>query len=479
MLRFVLLAACLATAARPAQAVVPGLAGPLQALAALLPQILAVIAGLFATMLSVPMWKQRFLRVLTIPRRYPVAAVLFLGVGAWGGYSVLSQTSTRMAGDAGAASLAGTWATFRGGPVRLGTADDRPLSGRPEVRWRHKEKGSQVIDFSSSPALVSGKVYVGSAQVSVFASSGAIHCFDGATGDPVWRTPTAQQVFSSPAVANGRLYCGEGLHQDSNSKLYCLDLRTGKPLWTFPTKSHVESTPAIVGDRVVFTAGDDGVYCLNAKTGKKVWQRGGMHADISPAVVGSRVYVGTGYGKYQALCLDLAKGTVLWQKPQDLAVWGPPAVLGNRVYYGLGNGDFTKSGQSPKGRVICLDTTSGNEIWRYPVPDAVLTAVALHAGKATFGCRDGKVYTLTADAGKLVWKAVAGAPVLGSPAVVSGHVYAVGGDGSVRSFTSGSGTEEWSVLKVSPAGFLASPAVAAGCLYVGTPKGELVCLAAK
>src|ERR1043166_8209681 len=69
-------------------------------------------------------------------------------------------------------------------------------------------------------------------------------------------------TFSSPVVKDGRLVCGEGLHQTADARISCLDL-AGQRLWELRTKSHVESTACIEGGRVYVGAADDGVYCVD------------------------------------------------------------------------------------------------------------------------------------------------------------------------------------------------------------------------
>ena len=57
---------------------------------------------------------------------------------------------------------------------------------------------------------------------------------------------------STPALAAGRLYVGEGLHEDADCRLYCLEAATGRELWSFAARSHVESSPRVAGGRVFF-----------------------------------------------------------------------------------------------------------------------------------------------------------------------------------------------------------------------------------
>ncbi len=53
----------------------------------------------------------------------------------------------------------------------------------------------------SSPAVVAGKVFVGS-------DDGRVYCLDAVTGAQVWNYTTGNYVFSSPAVADGKVLRG-------------------------------------------------------------------------------------------------------------------------------------------------------------------------------------------------------------------------------------------------------------------------------
>jgi eukaryotic-like serine/threonine-protein kinase len=473
--------------ASPAWAVVPGLTGPLQALAQVLPQILPFFAAGLAGLLSNRLWRERLGRAgraLGTPKGM-LAACAVLGVGTGAAFMLRDADRSQLAAavpaavPANASAKSAAWTMFRANLERTGSAGaaGAPVAGA--IAWSFRDPQARVADLSSSPAVVGGRVYVGSAQASVFDSSGMVYCLDAATGKRIWQFQTEKQVFSSPAVVGGKVYVGEGLHVDTGCKLYCLDAATGKKLWAAPTKSHTESSPAVVGNRIYAGAGEDGVYCLDAATGKPIWHRGGMHIDASPAVANGRLYLGTGYGQLRALALDAATGKTAWETASDLPVWGPPAVAGGKVYFGTGNGDFVKSADAPKGAVLCLDAATGKQVWRRDLPDAALTAVSLAGTHAVTGCRDGKVYALDAASGTIAWSASCGGPVVASPATDGRQLYVAGG-GKITALDLNDGAAGWTLdLAAQTAAdvkLFSSPAVAGGRLYVGTSKEKLFCI---
>ena len=67
----------------------------------------------------------------------------------------------------------------------------------------------------SSPAVVDGRVYIGSGDFKVY-------CLNATTGEHIWNYTTGACVFSSPAVADGKVYVGSAY-----GKVYCFGLHFG------------------------------------------------------------------------------------------------------------------------------------------------------------------------------------------------------------------------------------------------------------
>jgi outer membrane protein assembly factor BamB len=292
------------------------------------------------------------------------------------------------------------------------------------VVWRFRPAAPCWI--ASSPLVDGDRVYVGVVHGSAF-RTGAVYGLDRATGKPLWAFNNGgkmKDVFSSPRVADGRLYVGEGFHQDAGCKLYCLDADTGKKLWDFQTDSHTEATPCVSRGKVYFGAGDDGLFCLDAATGQERWHLKGLHVDANPLVVGGRLYGGSGVGdacKDTVLfCLDADTGKEHWRVPTDLPVWGMPALDGAGLYAGIGNGNFLESADKPGGAVLCLEAATGQRRWRHDARDGVHVRVAVDAGCVYFGARDRHCYCVDRRDGELRWKQDLGSPVVASPALAEG-----------------------------------------------------------
>ena len=474
-------------AAGPAHAVIPQLLGPLSALLSIIPQLLAVIGIAFLTafVFARDWLKGLFYRIRESALLKTVTVILLLaiiGAGVWVIYGGI-QSGQPFATTTGEVlpeqqRAKQSWSAFRGGVTRTGQLDNLPGPTQPTISWLFKGKGGVLIDFSSSPAVVGSQVYIAAAQGSLFSSGGAVYCLDANSGTDLWRYDTPVQIFSSPTVAGGRVYVGEGFHQDADCHLHCLDANNGHSIWRFKTASHVESTPFVSQGKVYFGAGNDGVYCLDALEGQVIWHYPSVHVDTSPAVWKGKVYFGTGYGEYRIYAVDANSGAEVWSKRVDYPAWGSPSTDGNTVFFGLGNGNFIESAEEPKGRVTARNAQTGEQIWEYEAEDSVLTAVVYRNEFVCFGSRDGYVYSLNATDGELRWKARIGHPIVSSPAVTESSVYVGADNGVIYKIDIDSGRIVWQFDTAKITGgepIYSSPAIANGKLYIGL-RDYLLCL---
>jgi len=83
----------------------------------------------------------------------------------------------------------------------------------------------------------------------------------------LWSAKTGLAVVSSPAVVGGKVFVGS-----NDSKVYALDQATGKVIWTFTTEGPVESSPLVREGMVVIGSADSNLYALEAETGKLRWK---------------------------------------------------------------------------------------------------------------------------------------------------------------------------------------------------------------
>lgn len=480
---------CFTTAAH---AVIPQLLGPLTALLSIVPQILAFVgvALITALVFARDTTKAVFYKVrnfFTVRRIITSVVSLIVLVGlAVLTFQLVEKGINQRPSTTDVGSQRGTqnaqtgkpWPTFRSNANRTGHVDDIPGPTNGNPLWVFKAKGTKTVQFLSSPTIVGNRLYIGANRGGVFSASGATYCIDIDTQEVIWRHDSEIPIFSSPVVVAGRVYIGEGFHEDSGCSLRCLDANTGDPIWSFKTTSHVESSPFITQGRLYFTAGEDGVYCIDALAGAEIWHFPAVHADMSPLVKDGKVYFGTGYGQYKIYAVDAQTGLEIWSEPMPYPVWGSPSAYENLIFFGLGGGNFSESAPIPTGMVVAANAETGEIAWDYELKDAVFTAIAVHNGYVTFGSRDGHVYTLTAM-GEFRWKKDLGSAVVSSPAITQDAVYAVSDAGQIYCFAITNGKFNWKYdaqnekygLKI-----YSSPAIANGKLYIGSNDRYIFCL---
>jgi outer membrane protein assembly factor BamB len=313
------------------------------------------------------------------------------------------------------------------------------------MRWSYTTNGA----VESSPAVVHGRVYVGSAD-------GKVYCLDAVTGSLVWSYTTASYVDSSPGVVDGRVYVGS-----YDGKVYCLDAVTGDWVWDFSTGDYVHSSPGVVDGRVYVGSADGKVYCLDAVTGSLVWSyTTASYVDSSPGVVDGRVYVGSYDGK--VYCLDAVTGDWVWDFSTGDYVHSSPGVVDGRVYVG-----------SADGKVYCLDAVTGDWVWDFSTGDYVHSSPAIANGKVYVGSNDYKIYCLDAMTGGWVWDYSTNSYIDSSPAVANGYVYIGSDDKTIYCLNAITGDFIWSYAIGDYV--KSSPAIADANIYIGSDNRKIYC----
>lgn len=107
-------------------------------------------------------------------------------------------------------------------------------------RWRFRSAHPTADDIWSAPAVAKGIVYAGSRDA-------ALYAVDAATGKKVWSFPTTGESVGDPVVSNGTLYFSDSNHAlpPGLRRLYALDASSGKEIWKYEVSSTLLTTPAV------------------------------------------------------------------------------------------------------------------------------------------------------------------------------------------------------------------------------------------
>jgi outer membrane protein assembly factor BamB len=399
------------------------------------------------------------------------------------------------------------WSTYRGSNRRTGNTDDKPGPATPQVLWSMKSDEHYV----ASPVPNGDSI--------LFASIGAFNKpniqnllanpKDVNTVKPTWfkSAPFLKlPIVSSPAVVDGKVIFGEGMHQTDGATLYCLPADGGHLLWAFNVPGelvHMEGSPAVANSRVFVGGGSAGVLCvdLNKVTldGKEldvkevpalqaakwkellakyevdkkkdpdfavppsegdllkpapkfIWSqgKGKWHADAPILVAGDKVLVASAFldkeklGDRSLFCLDAATGKELWKAPLNYNPWGGPSLAGDVVIVTTSSISYDpKLLEGAKGEVHAIELATGKEKWKKAVPGGVLGCAAISNDAAIFTCSDGKLRAFALADGSRKMIYDCKAPCFASPALVGDIAYVGDLKGIVHAVDTKTGNAVW------------------------------------
>lgn len=229
------------------------------------------------------------------------------------------------------------WRLTAGGPVEsspvvvdglvYATSKDRRVYAINErtgrVKWAFRT-GGEVKD---SPTVVDGRVFVGNYAAEVFA-------LDAKTGAVKWRRAVGgvlgDRIYSSVPVSGDLAY-----FVTVRGHIYAVDVRDGSTVWQQSIPGYVYSTPALANGKLFIGNYQGEVYAFDADDGRRVWrERMGGTISGSPTVIGDVVYVSslsarTTYG------FSPKNGRVLWKHPDGRYVTG--IATDNALYLSMGS----------------------------------------------------------------------------------------------------------------------------------------------
>jgi outer membrane protein assembly factor BamB len=399
------------------------------------------------------------------------------------------------------------WPTHRGNVQRTGNTDGKPGPAQPKLLW-HAPSQNQFI---SSPALSAkgDRLYISSLGAFNSGFFFGISTDEKAAERVVWtkRPPFLQKpAVSSPVLADGLLFFGDGMHQTDGAILYAVRASDGLPVWKYDMPGelvHMEGSPVADKNRIYMGAGNGGVFCVDANKltleGKEydvksvqaelqkrwkalqdayqkdkkdnpdfameptdtslpavkpklLWQQGKdqWHVDSALAVTGDRVLAASafldleGKGERALFCLKASDGSQLWKTALTYNPWGGPTVAGNVVLVGCSNIrlDPSELGQAA-GEVVAIDLDKGTVLWKEKIPGGVVSSIAVKDSIAVVTATDGKVRAFNIADGKPRWTYTGGAPYFAAPAIAGKVVYSADLKGVVHAIDLEKGTKVW------------------------------------
>jgi len=163
-----------------------------------------------------------------------------------------------------------------------------------DVAWQNSDAEGGYWD--SSPALMGGRILIGSAD-------GCVYSFEAATGQQLWHTDPIglpNTLTSTPSIHEGLLFAGSG---DADQPLYSFDAISGSTVWCTPFNTSIHGSTAVADGLVIWGTSEGVVHAVAEETGEPVWQYdtgAAFGIQSSPAVTDGIAYIAVTDGNLYA-----------------------------------------------------------------------------------------------------------------------------------------------------------------------------------
>ena len=313
------------------------------------------------------------------------------------------------------------------------------------------------------------------------------------TRNITWKTPIPGLGWSSPVVADGKVWITTAIEQRGISlRVLAFDAATGKEVVNVevnkipydrreinPKNSWASPTPVIDGDRVYVHFGADGTAALSS-TGEVIWKNRfdyqSQHgAGGSPIVYGDLlIFSCDGSDVAYVIALDKNTGKPKWKtnrgSPADQAYTTPLIIRVGEKDQLISVGAF---------RARAYDPLTGKEIWRVRYDEGfsnVPRPVYAHGLVfITTGFQQPELLAVRPDGTgdvtrtHIAWSLKRGAPLTPSPLVVGDELYVVNDAGIATCIDARSGAIVWQ--QRLGGSYSASPVFADGRIYFLAEQG--------
>lgn len=323
-----------------------------------------------------------------------------------------------------------------------------------------------------------------------------------------WKTALPGEGWSSPVVAEGRIWMTTATDEGRSLRALCVDLETGKLIHDVevfkvdvaPPKhrrnSYASPTPLIDGGKVFVHFGTLGTAALDERTGQKIWENRDLKVDHQNGPGGSISHFGDkiiipcdGMDAQYEVALEKSSGRAAWRTERSAIpklAKRPPDM---RKAYGttvvLENGSAPVSVTTAAERVYGYDPATGRERWyvdipgfsNVPLPVWNKEAMYISTGFGKPELWAIKLGGLTGDGtgSHILWKQKAGAPAQSSPVLVGNRLYMVTDGGIASCLDTADGRIVWKERIGSD--FAASPIFADGRIYFFDCSGNATVIA--
>ncbi len=313
-----------------------------------------------------------------------------------------------------------------------------------------------------------------------------------------WKTPVAGKAWSSPVVADGRIYVTTAAVEDGTLSLraLCFRLDDGAPLWDrevfkkeegaiHQKNSHASPTPVYAEGRLYVHFGHDGTAALDVGDGSILWTQTSLpyppvHGNGgSPVLHGDKlIFACDGASDPFVVALQANDGSVAWKTPRNVAVKNTFSFSTPLIIEVSGKAQAVVPGS---GAVVAYDPADGREIWRYGYGEGFsVVPRPLHRDGVVYVCSGfgrAVIHAVKTDGTgdvtgtHLLWKDDKTVPKESSPILVGDLLFFNDDKGILSCLDAATGQEHYRERLDGRGGYSASPVHAGGHLYFHNGEG--------
>ncbi len=308
------------------------------------------------------------------------------------------------------------------------------------MRWA--VRGNDLLEF--------GPV-AGGSSLYLLKNNGAIYAIKRRTGVVYWKKKLGHLAASSPAYANGVLFCTilEGDKGSKKGRVVAFNVEYPKIRWSRTLPSRTETSPIVV-DGTLYVGSENGtVYAFDADRRQA---RAGPTTRRAPSRAASPMTPGS---STSATTADTSRRST---RSNGHKVW---AVNGGGGAFGLGGGQFYATPSVAFGRVYLgntngsmysFATANGELAWRRATGNYVYSSAAVASipgiGPTVYvGSYDGTLYALDARSGEVRWKHRAEGKISGGIQMIGDLVFYSTLNGHTTALGAATGRQVWTVAK--------------------------------
>jgi outer membrane protein assembly factor BamB len=312
-----------------------------------------------------------------------------------------------------------------------------------------------------------------------------------------WKTAVEGDGWSSPVVANGRVWLTTAVTHDATGgtslRVLAFDVASGDPVVDTevfsiddiaapnPKNSLASPTPVVSGDRVYVHFGAYGTAGLTTM-GELIWSTrfpyDSQHGNGGSPILYEDLLILScdGYDTAFVVALDSGTGEIRWQAPRPNPIsqaYSTPLLItvGDRDVL-ISIGAF---------RTSALDPVTGEELWRVGYPEGFSNVPAPAFSRdhglvfITTGFQQPALLAVRVDGDgdvtptHVAWRLGRGVPHTSSPLVVGDELYVVGDTGIVTCVDVETGKRRWRDRLWG--NYAASPVYADGRIYFQSEEG--------